>query len=91
MSDARCWQVVINRQPKKMLRQLSGELRERIDESIRRLASEPRPHGCAKLAGYDDLYRIRVGDWRIVYALEEDRLIVLVLRIEPRGRAYRGL
>lgn len=55
------------------------------------MAKEPRPHGFTKLSGYENLYRIRVGDWRISYAIEDDALIVLVIEIKPRGDAYRNL
>jgi mRNA interferase RelE/StbE len=59
--------------------------------AIRSLADDPRPPGCKRLSGHDALYRIRVGDWRIIYAIEDDKLIVLIVEIGPRGRVYRGL
>ena len=62
-----------------------------IHRVIRDLANDPRPEGVKKLTGVDNLYRIRVGDWRVIYAIEDDRLIVLVLEISPRGGAYRDL
>jgi mRNA interferase RelE/StbE len=66
-------------------------LLQRIDEAIRSLASDPRPGGSKKLVGkqFDNLYRIRVGDWRILYAVEEDRLVILVLDVVRRDQAYR--
>ncbi|MBM3150720.1 MAG: type II toxin-antitoxin system RelE/ParE family toxin [Chloroflexi bacterium] len=90
MSEAP-WQVIIHRKPEKILRRLDGDVLERIQRAIRGLASEPRPTGFKKLSGYDNLYRIRVGDWRIIYAIEDDRLIILVLEISTRGSAYRDL
>ena len=53
-------------------------------------AFEPRPHGVKKLLGVDDLYRVRVGSYRVVYTIRDDRLIVLVLRISDRKDVYRG-
>ncbi len=53
------------------------------------LAVNPRPKGVKKLSGLDDLYRIRVGDYRIVYQIHDDRLIVLVVRIGHRKDVYR--
>ena len=53
------------------------------------LAANPRPKGVKKLSGPDDLYRIRVGDYRIVYQIHDDRLIVLVVRIGHRKDVYR--
>ncbi len=72
-----------------MLKRLDGDIRERIRVAIRGLANEPRPLGVKKLTGYENLFRIRVGDWRIIYAIEDDKLIVLVLEISTRGGAYR--
>lgn len=51
----------------------------------------PRPPGARKLAGEDSFYRVREGDYRIVYAIEDDRLIILVLRIGHRSDVYRNL
>jgi mRNA interferase RelE/StbE len=67
------------------------DLRRRVVAAIDNLADNPRPPGCRKLAGKDDMYRIRVGDWRISYAVFDDILIVLVVEIKPRGDAYRKL
>ena len=85
------WQIILDRQPKKVMRRLPRNLLQRIDQEIRSLAENPRPPGCKKLVGYDNLYRVRVGDWRVVYAIEADRLIVLVLEVEHRSRAYRSM
>jgi mRNA interferase RelE/StbE len=90
MSEAR-WQVIIHRKVEKILKRLDGDTLERIRRAIRGLATEPRPAGVKKLTGYDNLYRARVGDWRIIYAIEDDKLIVLVLEISTRGGAYRDL
>ncbi len=91
MNDAQCWEVLFTRQAEKRLRRLPKDLLQHIDQMILELAENPRPSGCKKLAGYDNLYRIRVGDWRISYAVEDDRLIVLIIEIAPRGDAYRHL
>ena len=90
MSKGR-WQVIIHRKAEKVLKWLDGDLLERIRQAIRGLASEPQPLGYKKLTGYENLYRIRVGDWRIIYVIEDDQLIVLVLEISPRAGAYRNL
>ncbi len=92
MSDPdQVWEVQLARQPQRILRRLPRDLRHRLDQAIRALPNDPRPSGCKKLAGYDNLYRLRVGDWRISYAIEEDRLVILVLEVAPRGDAYREL
>lgn len=63
-------------------------MKERIGAAIEALASDPRPPGAVKLAGRDD-FRIRVGDYRIVYAVEDAEQIVLVARIAHRREVYR--
>lgn len=85
----RRWQVIIDRQPERVFRRLPKPLLQRIREKISSLATDPRPPGCKKLVGHDNLYRVRVGDWRISYAVEDDRLIVLVVEVAPRSGAYR--
>ena len=84
------WQVIIHRKAEKNIKRLRGEMLERTRHAIRTLAGNPRPIGYKKMMGYDNLYRIRVGDWRMIYAVEEDKLIVLVLEIAPRRRIYRN-
>ena len=88
---ASSWRVILLHEPAKVLRRLPRDLLRRFRHAIRELAVNPRPSGCVKLAGYENLYRVRVGDWRIIYALEEERLVVVVIEIAPRGEAYRGL
>lgn len=53
------------------------------------LADEPRPPGCVKLSGEKSLYRVRQGRYRIVYAIEDDRLVIVVIRIAHRKEVYR--
>ncbi len=69
-------------------RRLHGSTRERIATAIDALSTEPRPFGVAKLAGHDD-FRIRVGDYRIVYAVDDENRLVIVARIAHRRDVYR--
>jgi mRNA interferase RelE/StbE len=89
------WQVLIHRTADKTLQRLPKNLVRRIWAELRALARDPQPEGCKKLTGYKDRYRlrvrVRVGDWRITYQVEDDRLIILVLEIAPRGGAYRNI
>lgn len=64
-------------------------LRGALEAAILDLADTPRPAGCLKMAGRDELWRIRVGDWRVVYRIEDARLVVLVIAVAPRGGVYR--
>ena len=66
------------------------DLQKRIVRALEILAGNPRPPGVVKMAGDDDLWRVRVGDFRIVYEIHDDVLLVLVLRIGHRGDVYRG-
>jgi mRNA interferase RelE/StbE len=85
------WQVVVHRRAERALRRLPRDVLERIRRAIGQLAVDPRPPGCQRLTNTEDLYRIRVGDWRIIYAIEDERLIVLIVDVGPRGSIYRGL
>jgi mRNA interferase RelE/StbE len=69
-------------------RRLHGSIKSRIAAAIDGLSNEPRPSGIAKLAGSND-FRIRVGDHRIVYAVDDLRGIVIVARIAHRRDVYR--
>jgi mRNA interferase RelE/StbE len=64
--------------------------RQRIVRRIRSLADEPRPRGCEKLVGNGDRYRVREGRYRIVYAIEDDRLVVWVVKVGHRKDVYRS-
>ena len=89
MSERGAWKIIIHRKAEKILKRLDGDILKRVRQSIRDLGVDPRPLGHKKLTGYEDLYRVRVGDWRIIYAIEGDKLIVLVLEVSTRGGAYR--
>lgn len=72
------------------LEALDTTVRRRIDRKIALLATNPRPSGSKKLEG-QDLMRVRVGDYRIVYTVIDQRLVVLIVRVAHRSRVYRGL
>lgn len=59
-----------------------------IVEKVRRLSNNPRPAGCEKLSG-EEKYRIRQGDYRILYSIQEDEVIVTIVRIGHRREVYR--
>jgi len=90
MSPCR-YKVQIVKKARKVIERLPKNLKERVVAEIDGLEEEPRPAGCVKLRGYDNLYRIRVGDWRIAYAIEDDVLVVLILKVAPRSRIYRDI
>ena len=73
-----------------LLRLRDAKLKSRLDEAIESLADDPRPSGCRKLAGTTDRYRVRVGDYRIVYRIDDGKVVVLVLLIGHRREVYDG-
>ena len=92
MSPRKKYEIVIMPQATRSLKRLrrDQELVMRIDKEIQSLAINPRPRGCKKLRSskHDNLYRLRVGDWRLLYAIEDDDLIVLILEVIRRNHAY---
>ena len=73
----------------KQLAKLDGSVRVRVAQKIDQLAENPRPQGCKKLKGDDNLWRVRVGDYRIVFSIHDDVLLVLIIRIAHRREVYR--
>jgi mRNA interferase RelE/StbE len=76
---------------RKAIGRLPNNVFGRIAPKIDALADDPRPPRCVKLVGHDALYRVRVGDWRIVYAVDDDRRVVTVTIVAHRRESYRGL
>ena len=68
---------------------LPAGLQKRVIAAVERLADDPRPAGCKKLRGERSAWRVRVGDYRIVYEVEDRIVRVLVLRVRHRREVYR--
>jgi mRNA interferase RelE/StbE len=85
------YRVEVKSQAEKALAAIPNPHRRRIAKAIDGLAQQPRPAGCTKLAGVDNAYRIRVGDYRIVYQIMDRVLIVYIIRVAHRKDIYRGL
>jgi mRNA interferase RelE/StbE len=76
----------------RQLKKLDRQIQIRVFGRIEKLKSDPRPGTATILKGTDDtLYRVREGDYRIIYTIEDDQLIVLVIRIGHRSEVYRNL
>ena len=71
------------------LNDLPRDILPRISRKIDSLAGNPRPPGVEKLSGSEDSYRVRVGDYRILYEIRDKALLVVVVRIRHRREAYR--
>jgi len=81
--------VVFARSARRELERLDVGVAQRIISRVEALAGDPRPHGCVKLQGAADLWRIRVGDYRVVYAVNDDAHLVDIRIVRHRSDAYR--
>ncbi len=70
------------------MERLPTEAYERIDSTILTLADDPSPLGCVKLRGRED-WRVRIGDYRVVYGIDDERRVVEILNIAHRREIYR--
>lgn len=70
------------------VRKLDPQVRRRILTALGELEHDPRPHGVRKLAGYDNAWRIRVGDYRALYEVIDERVLVTVFRVGHRREVY---
>jgi len=73
---------------RKELESLPDSVLERVIRKLESLADEPRPAGCKKLKGYKDQWRVRIGDWRVVYVVDDKARLVSVTRIAHRREVY---
>lgn len=83
------YEIFYERTVLKTLKKLDRSVAQRILTAVEGLAVEPRPVGSIKLSGGDGERRIRVGDYRIIYRVHDDRLVVVVVRAAHRREVYR--
>ncbi len=84
------YQVEFAPSARRELRALTPHVQERLRLRIDALAEDPRPHRAARFVGLEDGYRLRVGDYRVIYQVRDRVLVVLVVRIGHRREVYRG-
>ena len=80
--------ITFARSARKELESFDAHIVNRILPKIESLAQEPRPTGCRKLKGEKNLWRVRIGDWRVVYAIYDDERRVDVVAVRHRSKAY---
>jgi mRNA interferase RelE/StbE len=90
-SPSPAYQVELRPAARRQLRKLSGDARRRVAALVDQLAIEPRPAGVKALAGRPDLLRVRSGDYRVVYAVRDEQVLVLVVALGHRSEVYRGV
>ena len=83
------YKVLLSKQAEHDLRRLPANVFRQVVPRIQALAKDPRPSGCRKLAGSVNDWRIRVGNYRVVYEINDKKLVVRVMRVRPRKEAYR--
>jgi mRNA interferase RelE/StbE len=84
------YQLEIRPSAEKTLRKIrDARLQQRLDDAFNKLAENPRRMGAEKMAGFDNRYRFRVGDFRIIYEIHDAVLVVLILAIGDRKEIYR--
>ncbi len=74
---------------KKDLRRIAPVEVRKIVDAVKALAEDPHPHGCTKMQGSDCAYRIRIGDYRVIYEVYEHRVVIEVVRVSHRREVYR--
>jgi len=83
------YKIEVSATAEKQIRGLGRDDQVRVLRAIWQLAVDVRPRGARKLRGYDDVYRIRVGTYRVIYSVESGRLLVIVLKVGHRKNIYR--
>jgi mRNA interferase RelE/StbE len=83
------YQIRIKESAKKELAKIPKEFGQKIVVEITALALNPKPHGCKKLVGAEHTYRIRTGNYRVIYTLVEQQLIIEVIKIGHRKDVYK--
>ena len=83
------YRVLLERGAERDLARLSSEIHDRVIAAIQALANNPRPPGCRKLVGSKNDWRIRVGDYRVIYEIADKVRVVRVNRVRHRREVYR--
>lgn len=83
------YRIEFVKQAAKQLKSLPSEEQQKIKIKIDALTNVPRPDGVVKLTGEDNIYRVRVGNYRIIYSIQDEQLLVLMLKIGHRRDVYQ--
>jgi len=91
VTDGRPYVVKYDPRPVRELTKLDKPVARRIIRAVDALGADPRPRGARPLVGYVSLWRIRIGDYRVVYTVKGAELVVLALHVAHRSDVYRKL
>ena len=83
------YQIELSPYAERQLRKLDADTQALVGAAIDLLTHDPRPSGVKKLKGQENVYRIRIRDYRIVYEIQDDQLLVLIIKIGHRRDIYR--
>jgi mRNA interferase RelE/StbE len=84
------YKIIIKKEAAKSLNKIPRNAAKSIREKLEAIATNPyADHPNAKKLQGRDGYRLRVGDWRVIYEIQNEQLVILVLRVAPRGEVYR--
>ena len=83
------YEVYLESAAERDLRRLPADIFHRIIPRLQTMAEDPRPPGCRKLTGSENDWRIRIGEYRVIYEIDEGQRVVRVFRIRHRREAYR--
>ena len=89
MTGSRAYRIEVAPSVARRLRKLDQSARRRVQAAIELLASDPRPPGAKMLVGGDGEWRVRTGDYRVVYEIHDDKLVILVLAVGHRREIHR--
>lgn len=83
------FRVELSATAERQLRKLERNDQVQVVGAIQRISTNPRPRGSRKLRGYEDVFRIRTGVFRIIYSIEKGRLLIIILKLGHRKDIYR--
>lgn len=83
------YRVLVSRRVRKQISRIDRSNQLRIRAALDLLATEPRPPKCVALSGFESTYRVRVGDYRIIYSIHDEIRVVAVIRVGHRREVYR--
>jgi mRNA interferase RelE/StbE len=83
------YEVYLERSAESDLKRLTPSIFQRIVSPIKALAGNPRPSGCKKITGSSNDWRIRIGDYRVIYEIDDKAMIVRIMRVRHRREVYQ--